>query len=67
MRITIGEEYDLLVPRTAERFVVASHRLPEPAKDAEIQIPLDLVKQKFGIVPDRPRLGGHLTAGSSLV
>src|SRR5713226_1715838 len=46
LRITIGEEYDLLVARTAERFVAASHRLPEPAKDAEVQEPLDLVKQR---------------------
>src|SRR5712691_177958 len=46
VRIAIGEEYDLLVARTAERFVAASHRLPEPAKDAEVQEPLDLVKQR---------------------
>lgn len=45
-RITIAEEYDLLVARTAERFVAASHRLSEPAKDAEIQELPDLGEQR---------------------
>ena len=45
-RITIAEKYDFLVARTAKRFVLASHRLPEPAKDAEVQELPDLGEQR---------------------
>jgi hypothetical protein len=42
--IAPAKEHDLLVPRTAERFVVAGHGPAEPAKDPKVEKPPDLVK-----------------------
>jgi hypothetical protein len=52
-RIAIAKENDFLVPRTAERFVIAGHGLAEPAKDAEVEKLPNLVKQF--VVPLEPR------------